>query len=104
MIALPERPTWHRGPSRPSGKTLRLVTEPATPTPATASAPAAAGVETNRDRVLRAVHDGARTLRDITDRTGINKGTVSREIKTLTVAGALRKTDDGMLLPGREAA
>ncbi|MFE9648187.1 FtsK/SpoIIIE domain-containing protein [Streptomyces sp. NPDC006365] len=101
VIALPERPTWHRGPSRPSGGTLRLVKEP---TAATAAVPASAGVETNRDRVLRAVQEGARTLRDITDRTGINKGTVSREIKTLTATGALRRTDDGMLLPGREAA
>ncbi|MPY48916.1 FtsK/SpoIIIE domain-containing protein [Streptomyces acidicola] len=104
VIALPDRPIWHRGSSRPSGKTLRLVKEPTTPTPATVSAPASAGVETNRDRVLRAVHDGARTLRDITDRTGINKGTVSRELKALTATGALRKTDDGMLLPGQEAA
>ncbi|MFC5805905.1 MarR family transcriptional regulator, partial [Streptomyces formicae] len=95
VIALPDRPIWHREVSRPSGKTLRLVKEPTAPTPATAPAPASTGAETNRDRVLRAVHDGARTLRDITDRTGINKGTVSREIKTLTATGALVKTDDG---------
>ncbi|MGW7422353.1 hypothetical protein ACWGJB_20235 [Streptomyces sp. NPDC054813] len=63
-----------------------------------------APAETNRDRVLKAVHDGARTLRDVTDRTGINKGTVFCEIKALTATGALRKADDGMLLPGREAA
>ncbi|MFJ9415112.1 FtsK/SpoIIIE domain-containing protein [Streptomyces sp. NPDC101227] len=101
VIALPERPIWQRASSRPAASTLRLVKEPAA---ATASAPASTGAQTNRDRVLRAVHDGARTLRDITDRTGINKGTVSREIKTLTTTGALRKSDDGMLLPGREAA
>ncbi|MFG2195845.1 FtsK/SpoIIIE domain-containing protein [Streptomyces sp. NPDC048639] len=104
VIALPERPTWHREPLKPSGSTLRLVKEQTTPTAATAHAPATVGAETNRDRVLRAVHDGARTLRDITDRTGINKGTVSREIKTLTATGSLRKTDDGMLQPGQEAA
>jgi S-DNA-T family DNA segregation ATPase FtsK/SpoIIIE len=101
VIALPERPIWHRASSRPAPSTLRLVKEP---TAATASAPASVGAETNRDRVLRAVHDGARTLRDITDQTGINKGTVSREIKALTGTGALRKSDDGMLLPGQEAA
>ncbi|MFE7711819.1 MarR family transcriptional regulator [Streptomyces sp. NPDC057486] len=97
VIALPNRPVWHRESSKPSRSPLHLVKEPstATATPAPAS---------NRDRVLRAVHDGARTLRDITDRTGINKGTVSREIKALTSTGALRKTDDGMLLPGQEAA
>ncbi|GEC10684.1 hypothetical protein SSP24_83390 [Streptomyces spinoverrucosus] len=99
VIALPDRPIWHRASSRPTGSTLHLVKEPTTPTDGTASAPA-----TNRDRVLQAVQDGARTLRDITDRTGINKGTVSREIKALTAAGALRKSDDGMLLPGREVA
>jgi S-DNA-T family DNA segregation ATPase FtsK/SpoIIIE len=97
VIALPDRPTWHRETSRPTASPLRLVKEPTTPTPATVSAPASAGAETNRDRVLRAVHDGARTLRDITDRTGINKGTVSREIKALTSTGALRKTADGGL-------
>jgi S-DNA-T family DNA segregation ATPase FtsK/SpoIIIE len=104
VIALPDRPTWHRESSRPSGRTLRLVKESATSTAATSSVPASAGAETNRDRVLRAVHDGARTLRDITDRTGINKGTVSREIKALTATGALRKSDDGMFQTGQEAA
>ncbi|MFH8695205.1 FtsK/SpoIIIE domain-containing protein [Streptomyces chartreusis] len=99
VIALPDRTIWQREVSRPSASPLRLVKEPTT-TPSAASA----GAETNRDRVLRAVQDGARTLRDITDRTGINKGTVSREIKALTATGSLRKTDDGMLLPGREAA
>ncbi|MCL8014069.1 FtsK/SpoIIIE domain-containing protein [Streptomyces sp. AS02] len=98
VIALPARPVWHRASSRPAASALRLVKEPATP----ASAPA--GAETNRDRVLLAVQGGARTVRDIADRTGINKGTVSREIKTLTTSGALHRADDGMLLPGRDAA
>ena len=100
VIDLPDRPVWHREASRPAASPLHLVKEPATP----AAAPVSAGAETNRDRVLRAVHDGARTLRDITDRTGINKGTVSREIKTLTDTGAVRKSDDGTVLPGQEAA
>ncbi|MGI5138379.1 MULTISPECIES: FtsK/SpoIIIE domain-containing protein [unclassified Streptomyces] len=101
VIALPDRPIWHRASTKTTGSTLHLVKTPATPTE---SAPVPAAAETNRDRVLRAVHDGARTLRDITDRTGINKGTVSREVKALTAAGSLRKADDGMLLPRREAA
>lgn len=100
VIALPDRPVWHRHAAGPSGSTLRLVKDQ----DATATAPEPAAVETNRDRVLKAVHDGARTLRDVTDRTGINKGTVSRELKALTATGDLRKADDGMLLPGREAA
>lgn len=98
VIALPDRPVWKRGSSEPAGSPLRLVKEPATP-----DASVSAG-ETNRDRVLRAVHEGARTLRDVTDATGINKGTVSREIKALTATGDVRKNDDGILLPGQEAA
>ncbi len=104
VIALPDRPVWHRETASPTVTTLRLVKDSIPPADAVPSAPATPGAESNRDRVLRAVHDGARTLRDITDRTGINKGTVSREIKALTSAGALRRGDDGLLLPGREAA
>ncbi|MFG3059017.1 FtsK/SpoIIIE domain-containing protein [Streptomyces sp. NPDC048231] len=100
VIALPDRPIWHRDTAGPSETTLRLVKDQ----DATTAAPEPPAVETNRDRVLKAVHDGARTLRDITDRTDINKGTVSREIKALTATGYLSKSDDGMLLPGREAA
>ncbi|MEV8204313.1 FtsK/SpoIIIE domain-containing protein [Streptomyces sp. NPDC079189] len=99
VIALPDRPVWHRESSKPSRSPLHLVKESAT----LAAAPASVGTETNRDRVLRAVHDGARTLRDITDRTGINKGTVSREIKALTSTGTLRKTADGGLTADKAA-
>jgi S-DNA-T family DNA segregation ATPase FtsK/SpoIIIE len=52
---------------------------------------------TNRDRVLEAVRAGACTGREITDRTGLNKGTVSREVKALTEAGALVRAQDGTL-------
>jgi len=54
-------------------------------------------VETNRDRVLSAVRDGARTPKDVTTTTGLNKGTVSRELKTLTESGAVRRSADGAL-------
>lgn len=67
-------------------------------------APAAAGAASNRDRVLTAVQAGARTAKDVAEATGLNKGTVSREIKALTASGALLRTADGRLLPGREAA
>ncbi|MFG3169231.1 FtsK/SpoIIIE domain-containing protein [Streptomyces sp. NPDC048200] len=99
VIALPDRPIWKRGTAKDAASPLRLVKESATPD---ASVPA--GTETNRGRILRAVHEGARTLRDVTDATGINKGTVSREIKALAASGDVRKNDDGMLLPGQEAA
>ena len=59
--------------------------------------PAQAGPETNRDRVLLAVRDGARSVKAITDVTGLNKGTVSREVKQLVDAGALVRAEDGSL-------
>ncbi|MCZ4122379.1 FtsK/SpoIIIE domain-containing protein [Streptomyces sp. H39-S7] len=99
VIALPDRPIWHRtATSQPTRSPLHLVKEPTT-APAAAPVPAS-----NRDRVRQAVADGARTLRDITDRTGINKGTVSRELKALIATGTLLRTDDGMVLPGQQAA
>ncbi|MGW0172060.1 FtsK/SpoIIIE domain-containing protein [Streptomyces sp. NPDC003343] len=113
VIALPARPIWYRetavqaesGPAqRP---TLRLVKGEdyviAPPAPA-AEVPAQTGPVSNRDRVLAAVVDGARTARDITDRTGLNKGTVSREVKALIASGSLVKGDDGMLTAGEVSA
>jgi S-DNA-T family DNA segregation ATPase FtsK/SpoIIIE len=58
---------------------------------------------TNRDRVLEAVRDGARTGREIADRTGLNKGTVSRELGQLVKAGALRRAEDGAVIAGGAA-
>ncbi|MFD3868707.1 MarR family transcriptional regulator, partial [Streptomyces cyaneofuscatus] len=79
---------------------LRLVKEAA----ATKSAPApAAEPVTNRTRVLDAVRNGARTGRDITDRTGLNKGTVSKVVKALTESGELVKDPTaGLVLGGAE--
>ncbi|MBO7938144.1 winged helix-turn-helix domain-containing protein [Streptomyces sp. S9] len=77
---------------------------PRTPLHLVKDTPAPSGAATNRDKVLSAVQSGARTARDVADATGLNKGTVSREIKTLTASGALHRTADGMLLPGRDAA
>ncbi|MEW2556124.1 cell division protein FtsK, partial [Streptomyces zhihengii] len=98
VIALPDRPVWHRVttateapapvPQVTNRSTLQLVKE-------TVAAPAAEG--TNRDKVLAAVLAGARTGRDITDRTGINKGTVSKLVRSLTETGELVKGDDGMI-------
>lgn len=73
---------------------LHLVKEPAGQ-PVSAS---------NRDRVLAAVQAGARTAKDVADRTGLNKGTVSREIRALTADGAVHRTADGRLLAGQQAA
>ncbi|MFI1452153.1 ATP-binding protein [Streptomyces virginiae] len=57
---------------------------------------------TNRQRVLDAVRDGARTGRDITDRTGINKGSVSKLVKALLESGELVKDADAGLVLGTD--
>ncbi|WP_425829619.1 ATP-binding protein [Streptomyces fractus] len=87
----PEQATEESAPRTP----LRLVKD-------IAAAPA--GAATNRDKVLDAVQAGARTAKAVADATGLNKGTVSREIKALTASGALHRTADGRLLPGQRAA
>lgn len=103
VMALPARPLWSRSTGvapDPGTRRLQLVKQPEeVPASREADAPA-----TNRDRVLRAVREGARTPRDITDRTGINKGTVSRELKALIAAGSLRKGDDGLIVLGEVSA
>jgi hypothetical protein len=88
-------------------RALRLVkaqaaTATATVDPAELSvylpAPTADAVPaTNRNRVLAAVRAGARTGREVTDRTGLNTGTVSREVKALVKAGILLRATDGSL-------
>ncbi|KFK91559.1 hypothetical protein IX27_00625 [Streptomyces sp. JS01] len=84
-------------PGNPSGQAapapLRLVKNNA-----------ASGIASNRDKVLGAVQAGARTAKEVADATGLNKGTVSREIKALTTSGALQRTADGRILPGQQAA
>ncbi|MEV8450073.1 ATP-binding protein [Streptomyces parvus] len=65
---------------------------------------AASGIASNRDKVLGAVQAGARTAKEVADATGLNKGTVSREIKALTTSGALQRTADGRILPNQQAA
>lgn len=99
VIDLPDRPIWYRhgaavpAPDPGPGKlTLTLVK-----TPQAVREVAPAAPTTNRERVLQAVRDGARTSRDVADRTGLNKGTVSKEIKVLIVAGAVVRGEDGML-------
>ncbi|WP_405822055.1 FtsK/SpoIIIE domain-containing protein [Streptomyces sp. NBC_00838] len=94
VIALPDRPVWSRTgvPAAPTGGPLRLVKD----VPA-ASVSSPAGPVSNRDRVLHAVRDGARTGRDICDRTGINKGTVSKVVKAAVESGDVVKAADGSL-------
>ncbi|MFF5854004.1 ATP-binding protein [[Kitasatospora] papulosa] len=69
--------------------------------PATSETPAAPA--TNRDHVLAAIRDGARTNRDVVDRTGLNKGSVSKAVKALIETGAVVKDETaGLILGGAE--
>jgi len=119
VVALPDRPIWSRGTvAAPTGPTpvetrpvLRLVkaesrseSPPSREVSTESAVPTAAGPITNRDRVVHAVAGGARTGRDIADRTGLNKGTVSREVKSLVESGAIRRGDDGALTVGEVSA
>lgn len=117
VIGLPAQAVWSRGtatagvPTAQSAErpALRLVkdeaavAESSVPASVAESAPAAPKPVTNRDRVLEAVAAGARTGRDVTDRTGLNKGTVSKLVKSLTESGDLVKhPDHGLALGGAE--
>ncbi|MGW3494009.1 ATP-binding protein [Streptomyces sp. NPDC001020] len=84
------------------GKSTGGQTAPATLRLVKNAAPS--GVASNRDKVLGAVQAGAHTAKEVADATGLNKGTVSREIKALTASGALQRTADGRILPGQQAA
>jgi S-DNA-T family DNA segregation ATPase FtsK/SpoIIIE len=100
VIALPDQKIWHRGGQvapveRPP---LRLLKEQAD------KAPAPAPVASNRDRVAAAVADGACTAAAVATETGLNKGTVSREIKALVKDGAVLRAEDGTLTAGEVAA
>ncbi|OEU95518.1 hypothetical protein AN216_23525 [Streptomyces oceani] len=111
VVNLPATTIWHRNNTGPQESVPAPETETARPAlrlvknekPAAAS-PVQAEPVSNRNRVLSAVVEGARTGRDITDRTGLNKGTVSREVKALISTGALVKCEDGMLTTGEVAA
>lgn len=98
VIALPARPVWGRAAGVPAAQpeaerpALRLIKDEAA-----ATAPAAEPV-TNRTRVLDAVAAGARTNRDIVDRTKLHKGTVSKLVKTLITDGELTKLNDGQVV------
>lgn len=123
VTALPARQSWSRtgqeqqapapapAPVPPARPALHLVPSggdfllapPAAPVvttaaaPAVEQAPAPAEPQTNRDRVLAAVVGGAHTVKAVHEATGINKGTVSREVKALVGTGHLTRSQDGTL-------
>lgn len=111
--ALPKVAPWQHVaaatvPADPDdGPRLQLVKPGAeeVPAPRTEEAAAAPVVPiTNRQRVLDAIRDGARTNRDVIDRTGINKGSVSKLIKALIESGDVVKDADAGLVIGTNGA
>ncbi|MGA4986875.1 MarR family transcriptional regulator, partial [Streptomyces cellulosae] len=83
----------------PSGGDFLLAPPAASPVATTAAAPAVQEPQTNRDRVLAAVVGGAASVKAVTEATGLNKGTVSREVKALVGTGHLTRSQDGALSP-----
>ena len=103
VIALPDRPIWRRegAPARSAGAPdpapLRLVKDGDYELAPPAASVPAQPAPSNRDKVAAAIGAGAKTGADVALITGINKGTVSREIGALVKAGAVAKAEDGTL-------
>ncbi|MEU8559839.1 FtsK/SpoIIIE domain-containing protein, partial [Streptomyces anthocyanicus] len=106
VVRLPNQPIWHReeSPARSAGASapapLRLVKD--TPDyviapPVTEPAAAIPAQPTNRDKVRAAVATGAKTAADVALVTGINKGSVSKALKSLVDAGEVLRSEDGSL-------
>jgi S-DNA-T family DNA segregation ATPase FtsK/SpoIIIE len=91
VIALPDRPIWQREPVAPV-ISMRKPPEP----------PAAE--ESTEARVLRVVQDGPARQKDIAERSGLPKGTVSKVVARLVAAGRLVRLDDGTVATARTEA
>lgn len=110
VIALPDRPIWSRteSPARSAGAsapaTLRLVKggddyviAPPQESPAAAVPSQPTKQPTNREKVRAAVATGAKTAADVALVTGINKGSVSKALRSLVEAGEVLRSEDGAL-------
>ncbi|MGW0169191.1 DUF7343 domain-containing protein [Streptomyces sp. NPDC003343] len=84
VVALPERPIWERPGVRPV-VSMRKPPEP----------PAPAVQDSTDDRVLRVVVNGAARQKDIAERSGLPKGTVSKVVSRLVDSGRLARLEDG---------
>ncbi|MEV7050688.1 MarR family transcriptional regulator [Streptomyces anulatus] len=104
VIALPGQPIWSRTTAATSpapAAPLTLVKSPAlAPAMPVATEPAAGSVD---DRVLTALQSGAVRQADIVTATGLPKGTVSKAVKRLTLAGHISRNPDGALTTNRAA-
>jgi S-DNA-T family DNA segregation ATPase FtsK/SpoIIIE len=104
VTSLPERRPWRRETPVPAfpqqadePRTLKLVK-------AEAEAPAASAAQpTNRDRVFAAICAGSATQADVANVTGINKGSVSKAVKSLVEDGIVLRAEDGSLSVATQA-
>ncbi|MEW1605592.1 FtsK/SpoIIIE domain-containing protein, partial [Streptomyces sp. NPDC093808] len=99
VTGLPSRTPWHReeAPAGTAGASapvpLRLVKEESA-----AAVPAQPKAQpTNREKVAAAIGAGSRTVADVANVTGINKGSVSKAVKSLVEAGEVVRAEDGTL-------
>jgi hypothetical protein len=82
VVALPDRPIWHRPGVAPF---INLRKSPAPPAPPTATA------DSTDERVLRVVVEGPARQKDIAERSGLPKGTVSKVVARLVESGRLAR-------------
>lgn len=108
MVAgLPEAEPWRTPKESPAGTagasaptTLRLVKDApdyVIAPPQESPAAAIPAQPTNRDKVRAAVATGAKTAADVALVTGINKGSVSKALRSLVEAGEVLRSEDGAL-------
>lgn len=88
VIALPARPIWHGAKVAP---VISMRKPPTDPPATTAAAPS----ESTDERVLRLVQGGPVRQKDIVEKSGLAKGTVSKVVARLVKAGHLVRLDDG---------
>ncbi|MFE9927220.1 FtsK/SpoIIIE domain-containing protein [Streptomyces sp. NPDC005774] len=92
VIALPDRPIWH-------GATVAPVISMRKP-----PAPPAPPVESTDERVLRVVQSGPVRQKDIVEKAGLPKGTVSKVVARLVEKGLLVRQADGTVSTVRTGA
>ncbi|MET8275423.1 MarR family transcriptional regulator [Streptomyces sp. NPDC005096] len=84
VVALPDRPIWHRPGVAP---VVNMRKPPAPSAPPTA--------DSTDERVLRVVVEGPARQKDIAERSGLPKGTVSKVVSRLIESGQLARLEDG---------
>ena len=92
VVALPDQPIWRRERIAP---VISMRKPPAPPAPPS---------ESTDDRVLRIVQGGPVRQKEIVEKTGLPKGTVSKVVARLVAAGRLVRQSDGTVATARTEA